>query len=239
MIKRIPAEKIYRADNGWYESQFHFSYGDYHDPENVQFGVLKAFNDFELKPNSGFETHPHDEMEIISYCVEGELTHTDNMGNKNTIKRGDVQYLCAGSGITHTEMNEREDSSLRFVQIFVTPNARALTPKYHAKNFSKVTRVNELNHVVSGEAQDGVIQISQDANIFIAELEKNKQLAFPIPDNRQGYLVCLEGSLVANRIEIEQQDALKVRGEVLLTLTALKDSHLMMIEIAADNKVNG
>jgi redox-sensitive bicupin YhaK (pirin superfamily) len=239
MITRIPAESIFIDNGGWYEGRFHFSYGDYHDPENIQFGVLKAFNDFELKPNSGFDTHPHDEMEIISYCVAGELSHTDNMGNKSTIKRGDVQYLCAGSGITHTEMNERPDSFLRFIQVFFTPNGRALTPKYHAKDFSKVAQVNELNHVVSGEAKDGVIQISQDANIFIAELEKQNQLAFINQDNRQCYLVCLEGNLDANRIELGQRDALKVREENLLTLTALEDSHLMVIDIAADNKVNG
>lgn len=238
MITRIPSESIYIDNGGWYEGRFHFSYGDYHDPDNIQFGVLKAFNDFELKPNSGFDTHPHDEMEIISYCVEGELTHTDNMGNKTTIKRGDVQYLCAGSGITHTEMNERSDSFLRFIQIFFIPNTRELAPKYHSKNFSHVSRVNQLNHVVSGEAQNGVIRISQDANIYVAELEKHKKLDFANHDHRQCYLVCLEGIIDANKIEMRQMDALKVWGENLLSLTALEDSHLMVIDIAAGNKMN-
>jgi redox-sensitive bicupin YhaK (pirin superfamily) len=135
-------------------------------------------------------------------------------------------------------MNERSDSLLRFIQIFVTPTSKELAPKYDSRDFSTVSRVNELNHIVSGEAKNGVIQISQDANIYIAELEKHNKLDFLNRDNRQCYLVCLEGILDANRIEVREMDALKVWGENLLTLTALENSHLMVIDIAADNKMN-
>ena len=120
-MKKIPAKNIYIGDYGWHKGRFHFSFGDYFDPENMRYGVLEALNDFELQPGTGFEPHLHEEMEIVSYCVEGELTHTDNMGNKTSIKRGDVQYICAGSGIIHSEMNNN-NYPLRFLQIWILLN---------------------------------------------------------------------------------------------------------------------
>jgi redox-sensitive bicupin YhaK (pirin superfamily) len=231
----IPADKIYVGDYDWHMGRFHFSFADYVDEENGKFGVLKALNDFDLKPKSGFETHPHEEMEIVSYCVEGELTHYDSMGNKHSLKRGEVQYLCAGSGITHSEMNESSNHSLRFIQIWINPNQNGLTPKYHAKNQSKITQMNELHHVVSGESTDGVIKIAQDTNIYVAQLEKHKQLPLTNHHGRQCYLVCIEGGLAGPDFELHSRDAMKWWGAENLTLTALKDSHLLLIEMAEDN----
>lgn len=228
----ITAENIYVGDYDWHTGGFHFSFADYVDEGNEKFGVLKALNDFNLKPGSGFETHPHEEMEIISYCVEGELTHTDSIGNKHSLQRGDVQYLCAGSGITHSEMNESLDHPLRFIQIWILPNQNGLTPKYHTKNQSKITQMNELHHVVSGESTDGVTKIAQDANIYVAQLEKHNQLPLTNHPDRQCYLVCLEGSLVGTGFELHSRDAMKWWGADHLTLTALEDSHLLMIEMA-------
>ena len=237
MLLRIPAEEMFIGEYGWHTGRFHFSFADYVDPENPRFGVLRALNDFVLQPGTGFETHPHDEMEIISYCVEGELTHDDDRGNVNTIQCGDVQYLCAGSGITHSEMNEMPSSSLRFLQIWITPNRSGLKPKYRYKQFSKVNCANELQHIVSGEALNGAIQIAQDANIYAARLEKGKELTLTTGENRQGYLVCLEGRLTVNDIELKQNDALKVWGEVLLTMTAVEEGHFLLVEMAAERQV--
>ncbi len=234
MLQKIPSESIYFADYGWHTGRFHFSFADYDDPDNSHFGVLRALNEFVLQPGSGFETHPHQEMEIISYCVEGGLTHDDNIGHSNTISPGDVQYLCAGSGITHCEMNELADCSTRFLQIWITPNERGLKPKYQSKRYSKVRRMNELQHLVSGESISGVIEIAQDANIYAGRLEKGKQLTYKTQDARQGYLVCLEGSIGVNQIELQQSDALKIWGEDILRVSGLEQGHFLLVEMALD-----
>jgi hypothetical protein len=234
MIQKIPAEKIYISDEGWHTGRFHFSFADYDDPENLQFGVLSALNDFVLAPGTGFETHPHDEMEIISYCVEGELTHGDGMGHGNKLQSGDVQYICAGSGITHSEMNELGDCPMRFLQIWITPNERNLKPKYQSERYSKVRRMNELQHLVSGESISGVIEIAQDANIYAGRLENGKQLTYKTRDARQGYLVCLEGRIGVNQIELGQSDALKIWGEDMLRVSGLEQGHFLLVEMAAE-----
>jgi hypothetical protein len=235
MKRKIPARNIYVGDYDGHIGRFHFPFADYEDPENGPFGVLQALNDFELDPDAGFETHPHDEMEIISYCVEGTLDHVDNMGNQNTIGRGDVQYLCAGSGVTHSEMNSTIDGSLRFLQIWITPNTKGLSPKYRSKKYSRNARKNELRLVVSGEALDNVIKIHQDANIYIAELVKHKQMTIANRERRQSYLFCIEGSLAGNGVELISCDALKLWGEESLTLAALEESHILMVEMAEEN----
>jgi len=235
MLQKIPSESIYFADYGWHTGRFHFSFADYDDPDNSHFGVLRALNDFVLQPGSGFETHPHEEMEIISYCVEGGLTHDDNIGHSNTISPGDVQYICAGSGITHCEMNELADCSTRFLQIWITPNERGLKPKYQSKRYSKVRRMNELQHLVSGESISGVIEIAQDANIYAARLAHSEELVFTNSADRQSYLVCLKGKLTANHLEFSQEDALKSWGEEILNLSTQEDSHFLLVEMAAEH----
>ncbi len=198
---------------------------------NERFGVLEALNDFVVENSQGFKPHPHQEMEIISYCVEGELTHGDDMGKKNTLKRGDVQYLCAGSGVVHSEMNASADCELRFLQIWISPEKSGLPPAYRSRRYSRDARRNKLLHIVSGDAHDGVIQIAQDANIYVAELEQHERLEFSNHHDRQAYLVCLEGGVVVNDVELNKRDALKINGEVLLDLTAHEDSHFLMVEM--------
>ena len=236
MKEKIPAKNIFVSDNDWNIGRFHFPFADYEDPQNSPFGVLQALNDFELKPGTGFETHPHDEMEIISYCVEGTLEHVDSTGQKNTICRGDVQYLCAGSGVAHSERNAMKDGSLRFLQIWITPNINGLSPDYRSMDFSKTNPKNKLQLVVSGDELDPAIRIQQDANIFIAELDKNNQLPIVNHEMRQSYLYCLEGSLADNGVGLTDCDALKIWGKEELTFTALAKSRILMIEMAIENK---
>jgi redox-sensitive bicupin YhaK (pirin superfamily) len=233
---KIQAKDIYVGEFDWHIGRFHFPFADYDDPENGQFGVLEALNDFELDPGTGFETHPHHEMEIISYCVEGNLDHVDSTGKKNSISRGDVQYLCAGTGVTHSEMNSTIDGSLRFLQIWITPNKKELSPNYHSKKFSENPRKNEFQLVASGETLDSAIKIQQDANIYVAELEKYKQLPIVNHEIRQSYLLCLEGNLAGNGVNLIKGDALKLRGKEHLTLTALEESHILMVEMAIENQ---
>jgi len=231
MLSKIPARRIFLKDYGWHVGSFHFSFADYHDPENICFGELMTFNDFTLQPASGFETHPHQELEIISYCVEGELTHEDNLGNKDLIQRGDMQYTCAGSGITHSERNDSLDKPLRFIQIWVRPNAAGLPPHYHSCHFRQSDRLNKVQQIASGRSIENGTRINQDMNIFVSEIQASRQLWFDQLSERQVYLACLEGALGVNNLILNAGDALKTWEEPGLTLTAMEDVHLIMVEM--------
>ena len=231
MLSKIPARQIYLGDYGWHVGRFHFSFADYIDPGNTHFGDLITFNDFTLQPHTGFDTHSHREMEIISYCVMGELFHADSMGNYAIIKRGEMQYTCAGSGITHSEKNNSREQPLRFIQIWIRPNAAGLTPLYAARHFKQTDRLNRLLQIASGNSIGQVTRINQDVNIYISEMKAGRQVYERQLPGRQTYLACLEGSLAINNLPMESGDAIKVCGESLLTMTALQDCHLVMVEM--------
>jgi quercetin 2,3-dioxygenase len=231
MLSRIPAEQIYRGDYGWHVGRFHFAFADYVDPENISFGDLITFNDFTLQPSCGFEPHSHQEIEIVSYCVEGELVHEDSMGNKEIIKRGEMQYTCAGSGITHSEKNASPDRPLRFIQIWIRPHAASLSPSYRSIHLERRERLNTLLQIASGKPLGNGTRINQDADIYVAELEAGRQMDIKQQRGRQIYLVCLEGMLSVNNVFLKAGDAIKIRNELLLALLAVKDSHLLSIDM--------
>jgi quercetin 2,3-dioxygenase len=232
MLSKIHSEQIYLGDYGWHTARFHFSFADYNDPENAHFGDLLALNDFVLSPDSGFDTHSHQEIEIISYCVEGELIHEDSMGNKNMIRQGEMQYTCAGSGITHSEFNNSLEKPLRFVQIWIKPDSENLTPRYSSIHFTRTDRLNKLLQIASGQQTGDVPQINQDANIFVAEIERGTQVQINHIFKRQIYLACLEGALNANNASLENGDSIKVWDEEALTLAATINCHLLMVDVS-------
>ncbi len=232
MFTKIPSQQIYIGNYGWHTGRFHFSFADYKDPENTQFGDLIAFNDFVLQPNSGFDTHPHSELEILSYCLEGEMIHEDNMGNRNILQRGDMQYTCAGSGITHSERNCSSENPMRFIQVWIKPNTEMLPPFYRFIHFSRRDRLNRLLHIASGQMVKDVPRINQDANIYVSEVEMDVQMGIRQLPNRQVYLACLEGSFSINGVPLSTGDAIKTWGERVLTLVANENCHLMLIEMS-------
>ncbi|MDO9547141.1 MAG: pirin family protein [Pelolinea sp.] len=155
MLLKIPSTNIFHKDYGWHIGRFHFEFGDYQDSANQPFGVLYAFNDFLVRPKSGFETHPHSEMEIISYCVSGSLKHQDNMGEVNYLQRGDSQYTCTGSGITHSEMNEDSSTPVRFLQIWIKPMQAGLKPFHLKKNTRSLRATDSCAVLFQGIKQMG------------------------------------------------------------------------------------
>jgi hypothetical protein len=216
---------------GWHVGRFHFSFADYEDSENTSFGDLITFNDFTLQPGSGFAMHPHQEIEIISYCVDGELVHEDSLGNKKIIKRGEMQYTCAGSGITHSERNDSWDRSLRFIQIWIRPNTTRLHPHYRSTHFKQADRLNKVLQIVSGQSLENVTRINQDTNIFVSEIQAGRQHGMDQLPGRQVYLACLEGALSVNNMPLNTGDALKIWDELGIMLTAAEDVHLIMVEM--------
>jgi quercetin 2,3-dioxygenase len=231
MLKKLPKEKMGTSNLGWLESRFHFSFADYRNPNNMNFGVLRVLNDDIIHANSGFDTHSHSNMEIISYIVNGEITHKDSMGNSETLKRGEVQYLSAGDGIYHSEHNLHKTLDLRLLQIWIVPPKQGLQRLYGSKRFKEIDRKNKLLNIVSGQEGNADIKIYQDINIYVSQLEANKTLDFNIKKDRQVYFVQIEGSSQIKDIILNNGDALEIVDLEKLEIKALENSHFLFIEM--------
>jgi len=229
MLKKLSRENMYVSEHGWLKSRFHFSFAEYHDRSNMHYGVLRVMNDDIIQPHTGFDTHPHRDMEIITYIIRGELTHEDSMGNKESLGRGDIQYLSAGTGITHSEKNEGNEE-VHLIQTWILPKAKALNPQYGSKTFNSEERHNKWLHLVAPEGTPSVINIYQDANMYASELDKGRTLTFEPGENRQLYVKVMEGEANINGVVFEQGDAAEVSGEDL-RVEALRDAHLLLVEM--------
>jgi quercetin 2,3-dioxygenase len=229
MLRRIESKDMGSSNLGWLKSKFHFSFAEYYNPNNIQFGVLRVINDDLIEPNTGFGTHPHQNMEIISYVVNGDLTHRDSMGNENTVTRGHVQYMSAGTGVLHSEHNLGKDL-LRLLQIWIFPVKNGLQPNYGDYRFNWEDRKNQWLHMVSGINGDAPIKIYQDANIYSLELEKGNDIQFPVKDGRQAYLVQIEGTSDINDIELSARDGMEIVEEEIF-IKAKETSHILLIEM--------
>lgn len=229
MIRKIDSNNMGAADHGWLKSKFHFSFAEYYNPNNIQFGALRVINDDLVQPGTGFGMHPHRDMEIISYVVDGHLTHEDSMGNKQTITRGHVQYMSAGTGVFHSEYNLGNEV-LRFLQIWILPDRTGHKPNYGDVPFKWEDRENKWLHMVSSTEGDAPIKIHQDANIYSVELEKGKSIDFPVKEGRQAYLVLIEGKANICELQLNERDALESVEEDLI-INAEETSHLLVIEL--------
>ena len=168
MLKKLPKENMGSSNLGWLESRFHFSFADYRNYDNINFGVLRVLNDDIIHPDSGFEMHPHHNMEIISYIVNGEITHKDSMGNEETLKRCEVQYMSAGSGIVHAEHNKNTSQDLRLLQIWIVPPKKNLQTLYGSYQYKKEQRENKLLNIVSPQNGSAAVKLHQNVNIFVS-----------------------------------------------------------------------
>lgn len=233
MLKKLPKENMGKANLGWLETRFHFSFAEYRNYDNMNFGVLRVLNDDYAQPQSGFEMHPHENMEIISYVIDGEITHKDSMGNQEIVKRGQVQYLSAGDGIYHSEHNKHESDILRLLQIWIIPPKNGLPRLYGQENYKEEQRKNTLLNIVSSQEGEAKIKIYQDINMYVSELDQNKVLEYKINENRQVYFVQIEGSSNINGITLSDGDAMEITQENNLTIQALNASHFLFIEMKA------
>lgn len=229
MIKKLAKENMGKSNLGWLESRFHFSFAEYRNPNNMNFGVLRVLNDDIVHPERGFDTHPHANMEIISYVVNGEITHKDSMGNSEVLKRGEVQYLSAGDGIYHSEHNLHKSDDLRLLQIWILPPQAGLPRLYGSFKFKEEQRDNKLLKIVSSLDGDSKIKIYQDINIYVSEFDK--KLEYKIEKNRQVYFVQIEGKAEVNGIILENGDAMEIVDEEILSINPLIKSHILFIEM--------
>jgi redox-sensitive bicupin YhaK (pirin superfamily) len=241
MIKYIDHKQMGKADHGWLNSHFHFSFAEYFNPENIQFGVLRVLNDDIVQSGEGFDTHPHQDMEIISYVVQGELTHEDSMGNKHTLTRGQVQYMSAGTGVLHSEFNLGKDP-LRFLQIWILPDKGGYKPNYGEYRFNIEDRRDKWLPLVTGadnKTSSAPVRIHQDINAYAAIISAGKPLNFEIAVNRQAYLVLIEGGAKitgtesGQTAELAMRDAAEITGESI-AISVKEESHILVIEMGRD-----
>lgn len=232
MIKKIENKNMGRSNLGWLQSIFHFSFAEYYNPKNMNFGSLRVVNDDLVKSNTGFPTHPHKDMEIVSYVVKGDLTHGDSMGNENTLTRGQVQYMSAGTGVYHSEYN-LGDNTLRFLQIWILPDNTGYKPNYGDYRFTWEERKNKWLHMVSSKSGNAPIKINQDFNIYSIELDSNEEINFPVNKGRQAYILQVEGSSSINEILLNERDAAEVIEENIY-IKAKNTSHILVLEMKKD-----
>ncbi|MCM0649681.1 pirin family protein [Clostridium swellfunianum] len=230
MLRKIENKKMGRSNLGWLKSIFHFSFAEYYNPDNMNFGVLRVLNDDIIEPGTGFDTHPHRNMEIVSYVVDGELTHGDSMGNTKTLTRGQVQYMSAGTGVFHSEFNYG-DKPGRFLQIWILPDNNGYEPNYGDYEFEWNQRKNKWLHLVSRKTGNAPIKINQDVNLYTLELDTDKEIIFPVKEGRQAYLIQIEGTSYINNIGLDAKDALEITEEII-TIKPNATSHYLLIEMS-------
>jgi quercetin 2,3-dioxygenase len=221
------------ANHGWLDSWHSFSFGSYHDPSRIHFGALRVLNDDTVAPGMGFGKHPHDNMEIISIALEGELEHEDNMGNQQIIRNGDVQVMSAGTGIAHSEKNKNKDQFVKFLQIWVFPNRRNVQPRYDQQSFSDEDKRNKLATVLSPiGTKDSGVQIHQDAWFSLGKLDKGTELTYDLKKKENGvYAFVLEGDVTINEIAMNRRDGLGISEASQLTIKADNDTEILLMEV--------
>jgi redox-sensitive bicupin YhaK (pirin superfamily) len=232
MIELRPFAKLGSADHGWLKARHHFSFADYYDPRNMGHGSLRVWNDDEIAPNTGFPAHPHANMEIITYVREGAITHQDSLGNKGRTEAGDVQVMSAGSGIRHSEYN-LEPNTTKIFQIWIQPKAAGGQPTWGSKPFPKRDRSGKLVKIASGFADDAdALPIRADARVLATTLKAGDRAEYATGKARNLYLVPAAGSVEVNGVRVDARDGAAISGEAKLSIKALEDSELVLVDAA-------
>ena len=230
MIKKIEAERRHLEDFGWLQARWLFSFSNYYDPANIQLGTLRVFNDDVIQPDTGFDTHPHRDMEIVTVVLEGQLTHQDSMGNKGVIKAGEIQRMTAGKGIMHSEHN-RGTVPVHLFQIWIIPDEEGLEPSYDQRELETMLKKNELVPVVSGNPKNGGISFYTDSTIYLSELDKGQTIEYPIEKGRALFVYVISGKLGINEDSFEVNDQARITDEQMLRISANDDASFIMIDV--------
>ncbi|HTZ69244.1 MAG TPA: pirin family protein [Acetobacteraceae bacterium] len=216
----------------WLDSRHSFSFGDYYDPAQMHWGPLRVINEDVVAPGAGFPTHPHREMEIVTWVLEGELAHKDSTGNAEKIRPGELQRMTAGTGITHSEFNASANTPVHLLQIWLLPGEQGLTPGYEQKSFGTEIE-GRLRLVASQQGRDGSITIHQDANIFAGRLAPGQSHTLPVRPGRVQWVQVARGTATLNGMPLAQGDGAAVRDETALTVAANDAAELLVFDMAA------
>lgn len=220
------------ADHGWLNTYHTFSFAGYYDPEHMGFRELRVINEDRVQPGEGFPTHPHRDMEIISYVLEGALEHRDSMGNGTVIRPGEVQRMSAGTGITHSEFNHSKSESLHFFQIWIVPERNGVKPSYEQKFFTDEEKRNKLRLIASADGRAGSVTIHQDVNLYAVLLEAGKDVVHQIQGKRHVWLQVARGSVLVNGQLLEISDGAAVSDEHQLVVTGNENAEVLLFDLA-------
>lgn len=218
---------------GWLDSKHTFSFGHYYDPKNLGFGKLRVINEDIVEGGAGFGTHPHDNMEIISYVLEGALAHKDSLGTGSVIRPGDVQRMTAGTGITHSEFNASGNDPVHFLQIWVLPEERGLKPSYEQKSFPVNTRKGRLQLVGARDGRDGALTIHQDLDLFVANLDKGNEVSQALRPNRKAWVQVTRGGVTVNGTAVGQGDGAALTEESEIHIVANDNAEVLVFDLGA------
>lgn len=227
------------ANHRWLQSYHSFSFAHYYDPQHTQFSVLRVMNDDVIAPNKGFGMHPHHDMEIITYMLEGELQHQDDMGNTSVIKAGDVQRMTAGSGVVHSEVNASSTKPAHLLQIWILPAALGLTPSYEEKHFSSAQKLNQWCLIAAPDHTGMAIKIHQDVSVYATLLDANQALNYSLRSERSAYIQVANGNIVVNGANLLTGDALMLNGDAEISIQANAQSELLLFDLPLHHRSAG
>jgi redox-sensitive bicupin YhaK (pirin superfamily) len=232
MILRRPSEERGLADHGWLKSRHTFSFADYYDPAHMGFRGLRVINEDRVQAGKGFGTHPHRDMEIISYVLDGELGHKDSMGTGSVIRPGDVQRMSAGTGVLHSEMNPSPTNPVHFFQIWLLPAARGIAPGYEQKRFEDAEKRGRLKLVAAADGRDGAITVHADADLYAALLAPGDVVGLDLKPGRHAWIQVARGEITVNGQQLVQGDGAAVSDEPKVDITASADAEVLVFDLA-------
>ena len=231
MIEKRPFATLGGANHGWLTTKHHFSFADYHDPERMNWGRLRVWNDDEIAPDTGFPLHPHANMEIITYVRQGAITHQDSLGNKGRTEAGDVQVMSAGTGIRHSEYN-LEPETTKIFQIWIQPVSRGQKPSWGARPFPKHDRSGRFVTLASGiDGEADALPIRADARVLGATLKAGETAEYRLAEGRHAYLVSALGSVEVNGVRLAERDGAAIENERLLRVAAIDDAEIVLVDV--------
>jgi len=219
------------ADHGWLDTRFSFSFADYYDPKHIHFRTLRVMNDDRVAGGGGFPTHPHRDMEIVTYVLEGALQHKDSMGNGSVIKPGDVQYMSAGTGVAHSEFNASEQEPVHLYQIWMFPDKNGYKPTYDQKHFSEDDKRGKLRLLASPDGRDGSVKIRQDNELYATVLGAGEIVKHDLKPERHAYVQVARGSVTLNGTALETGDGAAISAEKFVELTGVKDAEVLVFDL--------
>lgn len=231
MIKIRKAQDRGHANYGWLDTFHTFSFSSYQDPNHMRFRTLRVMNEDVVAPGQGFGTHPHHDMEIVTYVLEGALEHKDSMGNGEVLRPGEFQRMSAGTGITHSEFNPSSNEPVHLYQIWLFPERKGIEPSYEQKRFAEEERHNRLRLVASRQAEEGSLLIHQDARIFLASLDAGRSVLYELAVGRHAWLQVLRGSVALNGEALQTSDGAAVSDETKLEIVAQEDAEIMLFDL--------
>jgi quercetin 2,3-dioxygenase len=219
------------GNHGWLDTRFTFSFADYFDPKHVHFRTLRVMNDDRVAGGGGFPMHPHSDMEIVTYVLEGALQHKDSMGNGSVIKPGDIQYMSAGTGVTHSEFNASKTEPVHLYQIWMFPQEKGQKPAYDQKNFSEAEKRGKLRLIASPDGRDGSVKIRQDNELYATVLGAGESVKHTLKPERHAYVQVARGSVKLNGTALETGDGAAISAEKSVELTGVKDAEVLVFDL--------